>query len=239
MAILLFIILHWYLSGFAQSFFNHRYAAHRMFSMSLFTEKVFFIFSFITAGSSYMSPYVYGILHRMHHAYADTEKDPHSPSFDSNPFSMMWRTYKVFSDILNRRIAIENKFTKDLPQWDSFDRFASSLLVKISWGVIYTIFYIQFATAWWMFLFLPFHFVIGPLQGIVINWFAHKVGYTNFRINNTSKNLLLIDFLTWGEGYHNNHHAFSSKVNFAKKWFEVDPVYQVIRFFRLLKIIRV
>ena len=47
--------------------------------MNKFTEKIFFVFSFIVQGSSYMSPKVYGAMHRMHHAHADTEKDPHSP----------------------------------------------------------------------------------------------------------------------------------------------------------------
>ena len=81
MIILIFIIAHWYLSLFSQTFFLHRYAAHKMFDMSKFWEKMFFIFTYITQGSSYLSPYAYGVMHRMHHAYADTEKDPHSPKY--------------------------------------------------------------------------------------------------------------------------------------------------------------
>ena len=84
MEILIFFVAHWYLSLFAQSFFHHRYSAHQMFTMNKFTEKIFFIFSFVVQGSSYMSPKVYGAMHRMHHAHADTEKDPHSPKFSSN-----------------------------------------------------------------------------------------------------------------------------------------------------------
>jgi stearoyl-CoA desaturase (delta-9 desaturase) len=48
-----------------------------MFTMSKAWEKFFYILSWIFQGSSYLSPRAYGIMHRMHHAYADTEKDPH------------------------------------------------------------------------------------------------------------------------------------------------------------------
>ena len=71
MEIFLFIVVHWYLSLFAQSFFHHRYSAHQMFTMPKWVEKFFFIFSFIAQGSSYMSPKVYGILHRLHHEQAE------------------------------------------------------------------------------------------------------------------------------------------------------------------------
>ena len=75
---------HWYLSLFTQTFFNHRYAAHRMFTMNKGVEKIFYVMSFVFQGASYLSPRAYAIMHRMHHAYADTEMDPHSPKYDSN-----------------------------------------------------------------------------------------------------------------------------------------------------------
>ena len=134
MAILIFFIIHWYFSLFFQTFFDHRYAAHRMFTMSKGWEKVFYVLAFIFQGSSYLSPYAYGVMHRMHHAFADTEKDPHSPQYDDNLFKMMWRSRLVFNDIYYHRATIEPRFLKDLPEWISFDRFASSRPVRIAWG---------------------------------------------------------------------------------------------------------
>ena len=107
MAILAFLIAHWYLSLFFQTFFHHRYAAHSMFSMSKFWEKVFFVFSLITQGSSYLSPYAYAILHRLHHAYADTEKDPHSPAYDSSLLDIMWKTKNIYSSIIKWTMVVE------------------------------------------------------------------------------------------------------------------------------------
>ena len=87
MILLIFFVVLWYTSLFCQTFFQHRYAAHGAFKMTKNWEKVFFVFTYICQGSSYMSPRAYAIMHRMHHAYTDTEMDPHSPSFSKNIFS--------------------------------------------------------------------------------------------------------------------------------------------------------
>src|ERR1051325_4489576 len=100
--ILLFLVLHWYSSLFMQTFLQHRYASHRSFSMNKFWERFFYLAAYITQGSSYVSPRVYAIMHRMHHAYADTEKDPHSPKYDASLFSMMWRVRTLTNNIYNK-----------------------------------------------------------------------------------------------------------------------------------------
>lgn len=238
MIIFAFLILHWYLSLFFQTFFHHRYAAHAMFTMSKGWEKVFFILSWIFQGSSYLSPYAYGILHRMHHAHTDTDLDPHSPKYDGNLFKMMWKTKNIYSDIFYGKVEVEDRFKKGVPKWTKFDSFGDFWPIRIAWGVLYSLFYIQFATAWWMFLFLPIHYFMGPFHGAIINWFAHKYGYVNFKMSDTSKNLLPLDFLMLGESYHNNHHKHASRANFGWKWWELDPVYPIIKIFNSLRIIR-
>ncbi len=238
MVILAFFVAHWYLSLFTQTFFHHRYSAHKQFTMSRFWEKTFFVLSFIFQGSSYLSPYAYGIMHRMHHAYADTEKDVHSPKYDSNFFSMMWRTKLIYEDIFTGKFPVEEKFKKDVPEWHAFDRIASHTLTRAMWVGVYIAFYAVFATQWWMFLLVPIHAVMGPFHGVIINWFAHKYGYTNFKVKDTSKNLLPIDILMLGEGFHNNHHKHASRPNFGVKWFEFDPIYPIILFFNKVNIIR-
>jgi stearoyl-CoA desaturase (Delta-9 desaturase) len=96
MAGLIFFIAHWFLSLFSQTFFYHRYSSHGAFTMSKFWERFFYVFSYIVQGSSYMSPRAYAVMHRMHHAYTDTEKDPHSPRFSKNVYDMMMRTNKFW-----------------------------------------------------------------------------------------------------------------------------------------------
>lgn len=240
--ILLFFFLHWYLSLFTQSFFNHRYAAHSQFTMSKPMEKVWFIISYIFQGSSYLSPYAYGIMHRMHHAYTDTDKDPHSPKISGNPFKMMWDTKKVYSDIYRGRMDVDEKFKRNLPEWHAFDRFAESWVSRLLWCVGYIAFYVAFAPYWWLYLLLPIQFLMGPFHGAIVNYYAHRFGYVGFKQNNTSKNFIFINFLMQGEGYHNNHHKFPSRPNFAVRWFEFDPVYPVIlvlNAFGMIKLARV
>lgn len=226
------------MSLFSQTFFLHRYAAHKMFTMSPFWEKTFFVFTYITQGSSYLSAYGYGVMHRMHHAYADTEKDPHSPKYDKSIAAMMWRTKNVYSDIFDKTVELEEQFTKDVPEWSSFEKIAHSWVSRLAWGAAYIAFYILFAEAWWVFLFLPMHFVMGPLHGVVINWFAHKFGYRNYEVTNTSMNLLPFDFLMFGEGYHNNHHKDGTRANFGVKWYELDLAYPIIKVFDFVGIIK-
>lgn len=191
-------------------------------------------------GSSYMSPRAYAIMHRMHHAYTDTEKDPHSPKYSGNVFTMMLRTNKVYMGIYNGTLKVDDKFTKNTPDWPAFDKWALTWKSSVLWSLIYISYYLIFATVWWMYLLIPIHILMGPVHGTIINWFAHKYGYTNFNVNNTSKNLLPVDFLMLGESYHNNHHKFPSRINFGGiRWHELDPVYPVISLLNWLGVLKI
>ena len=237
--IIIFFIAVWYLSLFFQPFFHHRYASHAAFTMSRGWEKVFFVLSWVFQGSNYLSPYGYGVMHRMHHAYADTEDDPHSPKYDESIFKMMWKTKTIYSSIANKKVEVDARFTEGVPEWNPFDKYARSWVSRIFWGAIYVGVYYQFATEWWLWLLLPAQFALSPIHGAIINWFAHKYGYTNYKVGDTSKNLLPVDVIMMGEGYHNNHHKNGSRANFGGvRWHEIDPTYQVIRIFHALRIIK-
>ncbi len=238
MMVLTFFVVHWYISLFFQSFFQHRYAAHKQFTMSRAMERIFIFLSWLAQGSSWLSSYAYAILHRMHHAYADTEKDPHSPKFIRNFWNLMWRTKVIYSDIFYHRCTVEERFVKDVPQWRWFETFANELPTRIGWGIAYTLFYIQFATAWWMYLLLPVHYFMGPIHGAIINWFAHKFGSVDHHTNDTSRNLFPVDVLMLGESYHNNHHKFPSRPNFGVRWYQIDPIYPIVLLFAWLGIIK-
>jgi stearoyl-CoA desaturase (delta-9 desaturase) len=238
MLVLVVFGAHWYLSLFTQTFFHHRYAAHKMFTMPKFWERFFYILSWIFQGSSYLSPRAYGIMHRMHHAYADTEKDPHSPQYDSNFFSMMWRTRKIYNSIFKRVVKIEPRFLKELPDWRSFDIFASNNATRTAWIIAYVMIYLAFSPPWWLYPLIAIHAVMGPFHGVIINWFAHEIGYRNFKVKDTSKNLLPVDILMLGEGLHNNHHKHAGRANFGWKKWEFDPVYPVIWLLAKLRVIK-
>jgi len=236
--ILIFFVAHWYLSLFSQTFFLHRYSAHKMFTMSRFWEKFFYTFLYVTQGSSFLNPRAYAVLHRLHHAYSDTDKDPHSPHHTKNLLTMMWKTKSIYNDILNRTGQVEERFTKDLPEWKFIDNIGDTWASRIAWGVAYVLFYVAFAEFWWMYLLLPVHFLMGPVHGAIVNWSGHKYGYSNFDNHDKSKNSLVVDFLMGGELFQNNHHKYASRANFAMKWFEFDPTYPVIKVLNAFRIVR-
>jgi len=236
--IIVIFVAHWYLALFFQTFFLHRYAAHGAFKMSKRQEKIFFVLTWLFQGSNYLSPYGYGVMHRMHHAYADTENDPHSPKYDVSFWAMMWKTKNIYSNIASGKVTPEARFTDGVPRWDSFDKFARSWPSRLFWTGIYVMLYFQFATVWWVWLFLPLQLFLSPIHGAIINWFAHLYGYRNFEVGDTSKNLLPVDFLMLGESYHNNHHKFGGRANFGGvRWHEIDPTYLLIKLMDKLKII--
>ena len=238
MEVIYLLIILWYGGLFFQTFFLHRYAAHQTFTMSKTAEKVTYVLTWLFQRSNYLSAYGYGVMHRMHHAYADTEKDPHSPKFDENVLKMMWRTKNVYQDINQQRIKVDEKFTKNVPQWLAFDRMASSRISRMIWTVLYVLFFLQFATAWWQWLFLPIIVLMAPIHGVIINWYAHIYGYVNFKVKDTSKNLLPFDFLMMGEAYHNNHHKHGGRPNFGVRWHEFDPTYFIMRILNKLGVIK-
>jgi len=229
MIILVIFATHWAASAFFQSFFHHRYASHRMFTMSPRAERVFHALTYLAQGSSYLSPRAYAILHREHHAYSDTARDPHAPGRFANVFTMMWETALRYGAHLDRTSSPEPRFLGNYPEWELIDRIGSSWIARIAWGAVFVLLYIWFATAWWQFLLLPFHWVMGPVHGAIVNWCGHRYGYRNFAPTDASRNSLPFDFVTLGELFQNNHHRASGRLNFASRPFELDPTYLFTR----------
>jgi stearoyl-CoA desaturase (delta-9 desaturase) len=228
-AIAIFFVLHWQLSVFFQSFFLHRYGAHRQFEMSPRMERVFYFLTWFVQGASFLSPRGYAILHRLHHAYSDTPKDPHSPTNHKDVFSMMWATKLRYEGFVKRTEAPEAKFDGGYPEWPGLDKIGDSWATRIAFGTAYTLFYMHFATHAWMYLLLPAHYLMGPIHGAIVNWAGHKYGYRNYASEDVSRNTLVFDFLTAGELFQNNHHTYGMSPSFAVRKFEVDPTYVVMK----------
>jgi stearoyl-CoA desaturase (Delta-9 desaturase) len=238
--IITFLILHWYISLFFQTFYLHRYAAHKQFTMSKFWENVFFACTYITFGTSFLAPRAYAILHRMHHTYSDTEKDPHSPHNFLNVFTMMWRTKEIYNAFYYRKIEAEERFVGHYPEFPIWEKIADSAFSRLGFAALYVAFYVYFVPSGseWLYALLPIHFLMAPIHGAIVNWCGHKYGYRNFESVDKSKNTLIVDFLMMGELYQNNHHENYMDPNFAKKWYEVDPTYPFIKLFQGLGIVK-
>ena len=69
-----------------------------------------------------------------------------------------------------------------------------------------------------------------------VNSATHFFGYRNYNINDQSRNTWWVALLTFGEGWHNNHHAFPSCAAHGRKWYEFDLTYFMIRILEVVGI---
>jgi stearoyl-CoA desaturase (delta-9 desaturase) len=238
-AIIIFFLCHWFFSLFFHSFFLHRYASHQLYTVSKGWERFFYLSTWLVQGSSYLVPRAYAVLHRMHHTYSDTEQDPHSPHFFKDIWHMMLHTAQVFRNFVRGVNVPDPEFTKEyLPMWDRLDKIGNSAVGRLTFGALYTTFYIIFAPSGWWFLLLPIHFLMGPIQGAIVNWCGHKYGYSNFDNGDHSKNSSPFGIVLMGELFQNNHHYQKDNANFARKWFEFDMTFFVMRILNRVRIIR-
>ncbi|MBF75570.1 acyl-CoA desaturase [Candidatus Poribacteria bacterium] len=238
MTIFIILIAHWYLSLFFQTFFLHRYASHNLYKMSPTCEKVFFILSFIFQGSSFLHPAAYAVMHRRHHAYSDTERDPHSPIVVTNIFDFNKKTWLEYSELV-KQFMNDEIGVKNVPRWPKFEKVTESFPLRLLFVLFYIGIYWFFAPSLWYFLLIPLHIFMGPIHGFIVNWFGHLVGYRNFKDReDNSQNTLPVDFLMMGELYQNNHHQAPNQGNFAHRWFEMDLGYLIAFLLQKLHIIQ-
>ena len=182
--------------------------------------------------------------HRKHHQFSDACGDPHSPHVGHGDG---WRGQLrglvhahigwVFSDM---EVADERRYAKDLLD-DPLLRFVDRTFVvwviagvaaafglgvalsgsvaggltALLWGGAARIFFLHHAT-------------------FSINSLCHFFGRQTYDTGDESRNLLWLAIPTWGEAWHNNHHAFPTSYRHGLKRWQIDPSAGVIRLLELM-----
>ena len=72
----------------------------------------------------------------------------------------------------------------------------------------------------------------------LVNSAAHAVGYQSYRTGDKSQNNWFVALFSWGEGWHNNHHAFPSSARHGMTWYEVDVTWLTVRFLQFVRLAR-
>ncbi len=179
--------------------------------------------------------------HRAHHAHTDEELDPH----DSHK-GMGWAHVEWLFRTNASRIPAEER-----PRWaadllrDPVYRFmeANAFWIQVSAGfALLGLGYLALGTlagaigfvVWGIFARLVFTYHCTWL----VNSASHAVGYQTYRTGDRSTNNWWVALMTFGEGWHNNHHAFPSSARHGLKWFEFDLTWTIIRGMQLVKLAR-
>ena len=180
-------------------------------------------------------------MHRMHHVYSDTDKDPHSPK-RWGLFGTMLGQLHSYNSTLRGLIKNKPEYTsvvKDL----NFD--VSFLNRHKLWYLPYVVHVAVWLTCGFAFnaWLLGYAYFIGmmshPVQGWLVNAFGHAFGYRNFQVDDDSRNNTLVAWLCFGEGFQNNHHRYPKSAKFAVRWFEFDFGWHVTRLLASLGLVEI
>jgi stearoyl-CoA desaturase (delta-9 desaturase) len=215
---------------FAITGFYHRYFSHRTFKTSRALQ---FIAAFIGASSAQRGPVWWAAHHRHHHATAERPEDPHSPVhhgfwWSHSGWFLAHENYSTRSD----RVRDLLRFP-ELRFLDRFDALAPMalavglfLLGKVladNWPALGTSAAQMLVWGFFVSTVALYH------ATFTINSLAHRWGSRRYATTDASRNNVWLALLTFGEGWHNNHHHYPASARQGFYWWEFDLTYYLLR----------
>lgn len=220
--------LYWLSGAIGITLCFHRLLTHRSFRTPRWFE-----YALTAAGCLAWQggPVQWVGVHRLHHRHSDAELDPHTPRHGFTWAHVLWCMHRAPAG--RDPASVTRDLTRD-PTMRWLNRFfwvpqtvvavglyaagdalaargaATSGLSWLLWGVCVRTVLVYHVT--WF-----------------INSAAHTWGYQNYETRDRSKNLWWLALLSFGEGWHNNHHAHQRSAAHGLRWYEVDPTYWTIR----------
>jgi stearoyl-CoA desaturase (delta-9 desaturase) len=199
----------------------HRYFTHRSFEVKPWLRKYLLWNATIIGHGSVL---LWVATHRIHHAKADTDTDPHSPTHHGliTTWLRSWTTTNKPNMMLMKDIMRDQEII--LLHRNYFKVFYAWILILIALSLIFSSIY-------------PILFLFAfPNAGFfneagMINSIGHLWGYTPYATKDNSKNNLFVNILTFGNGLHNTHHAKPNlyTCDVRGKWYETDPMKYIIK----------
>ena len=199
----------------------HRLLTHRSFKVSRWLE---YLLAFCGVLAAQGGPIWWVSTHRLHHAYSDTPKDPHSPVVNS----FWWGHMGWFLHHDPRRAQCA---ALDLAR-DPVHRFLER--TQGLWPVLLGVLLYALGGLPWLIWGFSVRTVVVYHVTWSVNSAAHTWGYQSYQTNDRSTNCWWVALLSFGEGWHNNHHAFPRSAAHGLRWWELDLTYLTIRAFAVL-----
>lgn len=197
----------------------HRFLAHRSFVLHRWLE---ILLSYISIFSTVGPTIAWVAMHRHHHKHSDTQADPHSPHNSS-----LLKIYAGYIEENSKNVSPPKDLLKDPLHKNILKNYFKILFFGLA--ILIVIDPLLFVFAYSLPTSLALH------GATAVNSVCHSTAlwsYRSYETRDKSTNNFLINFITLGEGWHNNHHNNPAKWNTAERWFEVDPIAWVISLIR-------
>lgn len=220
------LLLHWLFGSIGICLGYHRLLTHRSLQVPKGLE---YTFGLLGALALQGGPIFWVAGHRLHHAFTeDVDKDPYSARRGFWWSHMLWIMYPRAEFFAT---ATYRKYAPDLarsPFYTWLDRYF--LLLQLPLGLL------LYALGGWSFV------VYGVFVRVVLLWHTtwlinsatHLIGNRTFATADGSRNLWWAALLTFGEGWHNNHHAYPKVAKAGWKWWQVDVTWWAIQSLKIL-----
>jgi fatty-acid desaturase len=224
-ALFVAIFLYWVTGGLGLGVCYHRLLTHRSFATPKWFE-YFLTICGVTALEG--GPLLWVATHRKHHQFADKEGDPHSPRDGKWWAHVGWI---LVGNVFRQDISTLKRYVPDLAE-DRFHVWITKyhLLPMAILGVtLFSMGGFRFVL-WGIF----FRTVVGLHATWLVNSVSHIWGSRRFETRDTSTNNWWVALLSFGDGWHNNHHANPVSARHGLKWYEIDLNWYTICLFKQL-----
>lgn len=228
----------YFLRIFSIGAFYHRYFSHKTYQTNRFWQ---FVFAVIAASSAQRGPLWWAAHHRQHHLCSDEPADAHSPVQHGFWWSHVgWFMSKKYYYYNPERVRDLARFP-ELVFLDRYDALVPMLL------------FVSLLIAGWLLqIFAPgLHTTAGQMvvwgfcistialfhTTVSINSLSHVLGKKRFTTKDNSRNNLFLALLTFGEGWHNNHHHYPATARQGFMWWEIDLTFYLLKLMEKLGII--
>jgi stearoyl-CoA desaturase (delta-9 desaturase) len=220
------LVLYWAVCGLGISMGYHRLLTHRGFKTSRF-----FRLALATLGTMNFQggPIRWVGTHRIHHRESDGDEDPHSPRHGFLWAHILWC---LAHDPLRRDLTIaagDLKKDRGMVWLEKWFWVPQAVLA----GVLYLL------GGWsWVVWGVAVRTVFAYHVTWLVNSASHVWGYCNFETKDDSRNNWWVALLSFGEGWHNNHHAHQRSARHGMRWYEFDPTWLTLKILEWTRVVR-
>jgi fatty-acid desaturase len=227
---LLATLLLWWVSGsLGIGMGYHRLLTHRGYQVPKLVEYFLALCGTLALEGS---PAHWVVTHRIHHAHADAEGDPHTPRDGGWWSHVGW--ILVGTAQQHDRATLE-RYAPDLMK-DGFYRWLLGwwFVPLVAVGILLGVLGGTGLVMWGIFL----RVTLGLHATWLVNSATHMWGTQRFKTKDDSRNNWWVALVTFGEGWHNNHHAHPRSARHGLRWYELDLNWWGIRALELLGVAR-